>query len=944
MKKNLLLLITVILFAFDSTAQCTISGTTVNASSITCTTFNGCSTVYIGNGTDATTLVMNANLSFPCLGAITFVIRNNASIDFSDNNKDLTLPAGSSLIVENGGSIGASGNCSASDLIKIGTTSIASCNGGGSGVSTTFPVLVTNGGYNVVTASATSICGTGASTITASMYPAPTAATTYKLYTDASGGTALSTTNSTATPYSATFTTSVLSSSTTYYVEAITGAFTTQRKPVTVVVNNTPSTPTVTTTQPNCSTASGAITITAPTGSGITYSINGSDYTNTTGVFNLLSSGTYNVTAKNSAGCISAANSVTINTQPTAPVTPTLGTVIQPTCATANGSFSISNYNAAYTYAVTPSTGVTVSGSTVTAPVGTYTVTATSGSCTSTASLSATFNPVVTNTWNGSTWSTGVPPTANDKIIFAGNYSSSSDITGCSCQINSGNIVINSGNTLTVTNDINVSGGSLTFEDSSSLLQISETAVNTGNIIYKRTTTPLKQYDYTYWSSPVANATLAQLATNSLFYSYTAISNNWVRQYAGDAMVKGKGYIGRAPSGLNYSTTQIVQTNFIGTPNNGTITTPFSKGAGILNLIGNPYPSAIDIDLFLTDPANAGIVNGTIYLWTHNTAISSSIPGNHTYNYTVNDYAKYNLTGGTKTASSATTGDYPVVPTGKIAAGQGFFIDAHTAMANGTQSVTFKNSMRVQSNNTQFFRTNQTENNTNSTPVSLEKHRVWISLSNTQGGYNEALVGYIQEATNEMDRLFDGKTLPSENVISVYSMLSNDKLSIQGRSLPFAATDIVPLGYTTTLNGQMSITLENFDGLFANQDIYLWDRTTGIYHDLKASAFTFTTTSGTFNNRFELRFTTETLGIDAPLDNSNAIRVIAKQNQITVLSGLSNITSIEVHDLTGKSVYSKKGINTNEFNTDAIPASSQMLIVKVTLDNKQTLTKKVLIP
>jgi hypothetical protein len=67
------------------------------------------------------------------------------------------------------------------------------------------------------------------------------------------------------------------------------------------------------------------------------------------------------------------------------------------------------------------------------------------------------------------------------------------------------------------------------------------------------------------------------------------------------------------------------------------------KGAGTMNLIRNPYPSAIDIDLFLTDPANAGIVNGTVYLWTHNTAISSSIPGNSTYNYTSDDYASTTL-------------------------------------------------------------------------------------------------------------------------------------------------------------------------------------------------------------------------------------------------------------------------------------------------------------
>ena len=65
--------------------------------------------------------------------------------------------------------------------------------------------------------------------------------------------------------------------------------------------------PTVTLTQPTCSVSTGTITITAPTGTGISYSINGVDYTNTTGVFNNVVAGIYNITAQSSAGCISAA-------------------------------------------------------------------------------------------------------------------------------------------------------------------------------------------------------------------------------------------------------------------------------------------------------------------------------------------------------------------------------------------------------------------------------------------------------------------------------------------------------------------------------------------------------------------------------------------------------------------------------------------------------------
>ncbi|MFC4738877.1 hypothetical protein ACFO3U_02600, partial [Flavobacterium ponti] len=160
----------------------------------------------------------------------------------------------------------------------------------------------------------------------------------------------------------------------------------------------TPSAPTVgTITQPTCSTATGSVVLSGlPTGSwtitrnpgGVTTTGTGSSTT-----ISGLAAGTYTFTVTNSVGCTSVASaSVTVNAQPVTPVQPTLSSVTQPTCSTATGSFTITNYNASYTYAVSPSTGVTISGNTVTAPTGTYTVTATLSPCTSVASASVTVN------------------------------------------------------------------------------------------------------------------------------------------------------------------------------------------------------------------------------------------------------------------------------------------------------------------------------------------------------------------------------------------------------------------------------------------------------------------------------------------------------------------------------------------------------------------------
>jgi hypothetical protein len=100
------------------------------------------------------------------------------------------------------------------------------------------------------------------------------------------------------------------------------------------------SAPAITLTQPNCTTSNGSITISSPTGTGITYSIDGLNYINTTGVFTNVLPGTYTVTARNSGGCISSGTIVTINLQPVTPTAPIVS-LVQPTCTEANGTLTV---------------------------------------------------------------------------------------------------------------------------------------------------------------------------------------------------------------------------------------------------------------------------------------------------------------------------------------------------------------------------------------------------------------------------------------------------------------------------------------------------------------------------------------------------------------------------------------------------------------------------
>jgi gliding motility-associated-like protein len=110
-----------------------------------------------------------------------------------------------------------------------------------------------------------------------------------------------------------------------------------------------PAAPTTTLTQPTCLLGTGTILITAPTGAGYTYSIDGIAFQGTT-TFSGLAANTYTITVKDAGGC-SSTGSVTLNNPPGAPSAATT-TLTQPTCAVTTGTISVTAPLGAFTYSI----------------------------------------------------------------------------------------------------------------------------------------------------------------------------------------------------------------------------------------------------------------------------------------------------------------------------------------------------------------------------------------------------------------------------------------------------------------------------------------------------------------------------------------------------------------------------------------------------------------
>ncbi|MFL9830256.1 T9SS sorting signal type C domain-containing protein [Flavobacterium sp. ST-87] len=685
---------------------------------------------------------------------------------------------------------------------------------------------------------------------------------------------------------------------------------------------------------------------------------------------------TVTITHLSSVDCSTAVNASIIFDRPAVPVQ---GTITHPTCAEPTGSVELSGLpDGSWTinpgeYAGTGSTA-TISG----LASGTQSFVVSKGDCSS-QTVSVPFTVVINDpppvrTWEDGEWDE--VPTLENKVIFASNYDEDADVQACSCKVNTGAyVVFKTGRYLQIRNELVVDdGGSLTFENNASLVQMNDAAVNldSGNIIYKRHTMPVKRYDFTYWSSPVAGQMMKALSPHTLFdkyYSYDPVMG-WEIEYNGGVlpMVAGNGYIIRAPQTFSITDAAIdASPVFEGKPNNGEFTKNIAGNR--VHLLGNPYPSALDADAFLTanmdiDPVtgdNNGPLDGTLYFWTHNSPPSDNAdpflgndnaPANDPaiYNYTTSDYAGYNLTGGVGTAATVDSdandpndNNNLSVPTGLIAAAQGFFAPASATGGD----IVFNNSMRFTINeeeeeevmdNSQFFKLGKSGKST----VKIEKNRLWLNLTNAEGAFKQTLIGYITGATNDYEGRFDGVSYDGNQFVDFYSVNQDVNLAIQGRALPFQEQDSVALGYKSTIKGDFKISIDHSDGVLASQKVFLEDKLLAVLHDLK-EPYSFTTEKGIFNNRFILRYQDKDALTEDVSDMAVEGVVISNQNKvITINTSDEIIKTIYVYDFSGSLIYSDTEVNLETVTISNISGVHQVLIVKAVLENGKTAVKKII--
>jgi len=245
--------------------------------------------------------------------------------------------------------------------------------------------------------------------------------------------------------------------------------------------------------------------------------------------------------------------------------------------------------------------------------------------------------------------------------------------------------------------------------------------------------------------------------------------------------------------------------------------------------------------------------------------------------------------------------------------------------------ISFDNGLRSSGyDNSLFYRTtNQSQNETNLTD--LERHRMWLDIIDANEISCRTLVGYIEGATMDRDSYYDSNTAVTGSLL-IYSLLNQEKLSTQGRSLPFDQNDIVPIGVHIPQAGTHTIALAAIDGLFNTQEIYLHDKALNIIHDIKSNPYLFDSEAGTFSERFDVIYQNASLS-NPNFSLENSVKVITNE-QIQVYSSIEPIESIIVYNVLGQKLKEYTEVNSNSFTLTNLQKNNTTLLLKIKLQNE----------
>lgn len=549
------------------------------------------------------------------------------------------------------------------------------------------------------------------------------------------------------------------------------------------------------------------------------------------------------------------------------------------------------------------------------------------------------WNPASSDTdWASTTkWKPATPiPTDQNCVIVRKTVNLNSGTDGLARNLvvkNTGKLTVKSDASLKVTDFVKnqASVDNFIVENNANLIQINDNAPNAGSITVNKTYNFSNgRLEYNYITSPVNNGTIKTTIypTDPLSVQVYNEGNYYFYETQGP-YVPGLAYAVQESPG---NEGEMPQTGvFKGEFYNGILDYSMAYTGPGYNLVGNPYPSNLDIKQLYE--ANKGAASDNIdpnfYFWDNRT---NQIHHQMGSGYTQNQYAIYNAT----TGPDGTGVSAPRViesgagyrnPTREVKVGTGFMLQA---LKPGV-TLHFENSYRIKTGTVDYTGKPGTEDE-----IDNGFGRYWLTM-NTPSGIEPMLAVVYFEGGNNDFAIEDTESSLSSN--DIYTFAGNKKLVIQGKA-PFVNTDQIPLGYKAFEDGTHIFSVYQPEGVFENgQSIYLIDKLLNKTVKITDKPYKFMTRAGEFNDRFVIVYRPGNI-IGTAADISNVVNFAKVDNQIVITSSIDKIKEVELFDLNSRPVYKKSDINSNEHRINAADFNHQIVIVTVKTETGELVTRK----
>ena len=548
-----------------------------------------------------------------------------------------------------------------------------------------------------------------------------------------------------------------------------------------------------------------------------------------------------------------------------------------------------------------------------------------------------------TSVYENGKWSKGIPTAENQLSAEIRQTYSTADgaVSACSVHLVGDAIVtVVPKNPLTVYNNIKLDNGTkLTVQSDANLIQVNDSApANTGNItVLRDLKIKPKSAEYNYFGSPVtfaAGQSMKTIYPGITYVLYHNEANNYFYNSSG-ANVPGRGLAVKEPL-LTPDTSNgayDITATFIGVPQNGIINfalansnTATSSHLGY-NLVGNPYPSNIDLQALYelnkgqiaADPA----ISTSFYFWD---STANNVYVQQGSSYGGQAYGVFNAKSGSTGMGIPAAGPKEgltarKIPKSEITVGQGFMVKALKKNA----TLQFNNSIRTDKNSGVKFIGARGEE--------VVDDRYWLSVT-TPGNLTSTLaVVYFDGGTDALGAEDSEARGGSDEV---FSLVSGKNIAINGKST-FADTDVVAIGTRHFAAGLHTIALEKAEGIFASgQQIYLKDKITGAVTNLSQGNYTFEAQAGESTGRFELVY--KPGGVLATDASAKEEVQVYRAADNFVVKAPKRITSLEIYDMSGRLVRAFKP-NSAETVVNGSELANGVYLMNIKQGEEQTVKK-----